>query len=215
MPEERPAKKVTSEAQRGRGQRPAARRRPKLHGAEAGGKLKNDQSEEDENHSHTFPYSTTRHLIDGRGPNRKWEPQTEPWKKRWISPPLLARSRTHGQRPPPTLSVTCSPERSRGGETEPAAATMAAAAEWDSGSEAGPTGDRPAAAASPANGKTATTGSEAGASVSGESDAKVDDGNIQEAESSLREGLSLNYEVSATPLPLPARSWLDLSKCIR
>jgi tetratricopeptide repeat protein 7 len=94
---------------------------------------------------------------------------------------------------------------------------MAAAEEWESGTEAGPTGDwtPPAAAASPANGKTATTESEAGASVSGESEAKVDDGSIQEAESSLREGLSLNYEVSATPLPLLDRSWLDLSKCIR
>jgi tetratricopeptide repeat protein 7 len=67
-------------------------------------------------------------------------------------------------------------------------ASAAAAEEWDSGSEAGPTG----------NGRP-TTESEAGASVSGESEPKVDDGNIQEAESSLREGLSLNYEVSATP----------------
>ncbi|XP_062204610.1 protein NPG1-like [Phragmites australis] len=75
---------------------------------------------------------------------------------------------------------------------------MAAAAEWDSGSEAGPTaaatGDWPAAAASPVKGKAAPLESEGGASASGSSEAKVDDGNIQEAESSLREGLSLNYE---------------------
>ncbi|WVZ90781.1 hypothetical protein U9M48_037048 [Paspalum notatum var. saurae] len=71
------------------------------------------------------------------------------------------------------------------------------AAEWDSGSEAGPTGDWPpaaAAAASPVKGKAAPPESDAGASASGSSEAKVDDGNIQEAESSLREGLSLNYE---------------------
>ncbi|PAN21408.1 hypothetical protein PAHAL_3G463200 [Panicum hallii] len=71
----------------------------------------------------------------------------------------------------------------------------AAAAEWDSGSEAGPTGDRPSAAASPVKGNAALPEeSDAGASASGSSEAKVDDGNIQEAESSLREGLSLNYE---------------------
>lgn len=75
------------------------------------------------------------------------------------------------------------------------------AAEWDSGSEAGPAGEWPPAGLSPANGKAATE-SEAGASVSGSSEAKVDDGNIQEAESSLREGLSLNYEVSGIPPPL-------------
>ncbi|TVU49718.1 hypothetical protein EJB05_01046 [Eragrostis curvula] len=71
----------------------------------------------------------------------------------------------------------------------------AAATDWDSGSEVGPntsTGDWPPAGASPLNGKAAE--SDAGASVSGSSEAKVDDGNIQEAESSLREGLSLNYE---------------------
>ncbi|CAD6269822.1 unnamed protein product [Miscanthus lutarioriparius] len=71
----------------------------------------------------------------------------------------------------------------------------AAAAEWDSRSEASPAGDwPPAAAASPVKGKAALPESDAGASVSGSSEAKVDDGNIQEAESSLREGLSLNYE---------------------
>ncbi|RLM99547.1 uncharacterized protein C2845_PM06G31440 [Panicum miliaceum] len=69
------------------------------------------------------------------------------------------------------------------------------AAEWDSGSEAGPTGDCPSAAASPVKGNAALPEeSDAGASASGSSEAKVDDGNIQEAESSLREGLSLNYE---------------------
>nr|CAB3462343.1 unnamed protein product [Digitaria exilis] len=74
-------------------------------------------------------------------------------------------------------------------------AAAAAAAEWDSGSEAGPTGDWPSAAASPVKGKPALPEeSDAGASASGSSEAKVDDGNIQEAESSLREGLSLNYE---------------------
>ena len=77
------------------------------------------------------------------------------------------------------------------------------AAEWDSGSEAGPTGDWPSAAASPVKGKAALPEeSDAGASESGSSEAKVDDGNIQEAESSLREGLSLNYEVCGIPLPL-------------
>jgi hypothetical protein len=35
----------------------------------------------------------------------------------------------------------------------------------------------------------------AAAAASESSEARVDDGNIQEAESSLREGLSLNYEV--------------------
>ena len=76
-----------------------------------------------------------------------------------------------------------------------------AAAEWDSRSEASPTGDwPPAAAASPVKGKAAAN---AGASASGLSEAKVDDGNIQEAESSLREGLSLNYEVSKSLCPLP------------
>ena len=77
------------------------------------------------------------------------------------------------------------------------------AAEWDSGSEAGPTGDWPpaAAAASPVKGKAAPPESDAGASASGSSEAKVDDGNIQEAESSLREGLSLNYEVSKSLCP--------------
>ncbi|CAL5093015.1 unnamed protein product [Urochloa decumbens] len=69
------------------------------------------------------------------------------------------------------------------------------AAEWDSGSEAGPTGVWPPATASPVKGKEALPEeSDAGVSVSGSSEAKVDDGNIQEAESSLREGLSLNYE---------------------
>ncbi|CAN6329453.1 unnamed protein product [Urochloa humidicola] len=69
------------------------------------------------------------------------------------------------------------------------------AAEWDSGSEAGPTGEWPPATASPVKGKEALPEeSDAGVSVSGSSEAKVDDGNIQEAESSLREGLSLNYE---------------------
>ncbi|RLN31187.1 uncharacterized protein C2845_PM05G15120 [Panicum miliaceum] len=69
------------------------------------------------------------------------------------------------------------------------------AAEWDSGSEAAPAGDWPSAAASPVKGNAALPeGSDAGASASGSSEAKVDDGNIQEAESSLREGLSLNYE---------------------
>ncbi|TKW28726.1 hypothetical protein SEVIR_3G347500v4 [Setaria viridis] len=71
----------------------------------------------------------------------------------------------------------------------------AAAAEWDSGSEAAPTGEWPPATASPVKGKAALPEeSDAGASASGSSEAKVDDGNIQEAESSLREGLSLNYE---------------------
>jgi hypothetical protein len=81
----------------------------------------------------------------------------------------------------------------------------AAAAEWDSGSEAGPTGDRPSAAASPVKGNAALPEeSDAGASASGSSEAKVDDGNIQEAESSLREGLSLNYEVCGiSPPPVP------------
>lgn len=70
-----------------------------------------------------------------------------------------------------------------------------AAAEWDSRSVASPTGDwPPAAAASPIKGKAALPESDGGASASGSSEAKVDDGNIQEAESSLREGLSLNYE---------------------
>ncbi|CAL4905924.1 unnamed protein product [Urochloa decumbens] len=69
------------------------------------------------------------------------------------------------------------------------------AAEWDSGSEAGPTGEWPPATASPVKEKEALPEeSDAGVSVSGSSEAKVDDGNIQEAESSLREGLSLNYE---------------------
>lgn len=87
-----------------------------------------------------------------------------------------------------------------------------AAAEWDSRSEASPTGDwPPAAAASPVKGKAAALQeSDAGASASGSSEAKVDDGNIQEAESSLREGLSLNYEVSESLCPPAARSWFDL-----
>ena len=69
---------------------------------------------------------------------------------------------------------------------------------------ASPAGDwPPAAAASPVKGKAALPESDAGASVSGSSEAKVDDGNIQEAESSLREGLSLNYEVSKSLCPLP------------
>ncbi|KAL6847374.1 hypothetical protein ACP4OV_023227 [Aristida adscensionis] len=73
-------------------------------------------------------------------------------------------------------------------------AAAAAAAEWDSGSEGAhtaATGDWP----SPVKGKAAPPESEAGASAaSGSSEVQVDDGNIQEAESSLREGLSLNYE---------------------
>lgn len=78
----------------------------------------------------------------------------------------------------------------------------AAEAEWDSRSEAGPTGDwPPAAAVSPVKGNAALPESDAGASASCSSEAKVDDGNIQEAESSLREGLSLNYEVSKSLCP--------------
>lgn len=92
----------------------------------------------------------------------------------------------------------------------------AAAAEWDSGSEAGPTGEWPPATASPVKGKAALPEeSDAGASASGSSEAKVDDGNIQEAESSLREGLSLNYEVCRIPPAPAARPWLDLGRGIR
>ena len=89
------------------------------------------------------------------------------------------------------------------------------AAEWDSGSEAGPTGDWPSAAASPVKGKAALPEeSDAGASESGSSEAKVDDGNIQEAESSLREGLSLNYEVCWNPSASGSRSWIILGRGI-
>jgi hypothetical protein len=93
--------------------------------------------------------------------------------------------------------------RGGSGDASGSAAAMAAA-EWDSRSEASPTGDwPPVAAASPVKGKAAMPDSDAGASASGSSEAKVDDGNIQEAESSLREGLSLNYEVSKSLCPLP------------
>lgn len=74
---------------------------------------------------------------------------------------------------------------------------MAAAAESDNGSEVGPTGDS-GAFASPVKARERAPESEAGASAataSESSETRVDDGNIQEAESSLREGLSLNYEV--------------------
>jgi hypothetical protein len=74
---------------------------------------------------------------------------------------------------------------------------MAAAAESDTGNEAGPTGDS-AVFASPVKARARAPESEAGASAATASEseeARVDDGNIQEAESSLREGLSLNYEV--------------------
>lgn len=70
---------------------------------------------------------------------------------------------------------------------------MAAAAESDSRSEAGDS----AVLASPVKARAWAPDSEAGASAataSESSEARVDDGNIQEAESSLREGLSLNYE---------------------
>ncbi|KAM0921657.1 hypothetical protein ACQ4PT_006624 [Festuca glaucescens] len=73
---------------------------------------------------------------------------------------------------------------------------MAAAAESDTGSEAGPTGDS-AVFASPVKARARAPESQAGASAATPSEseeARVDDGNIQEAESSLREGLSLNYE---------------------
>lgn len=75
---------------------------------------------------------------------------------------------------------------------------MAAAAEWENGSDAGPNGDS-AMFASPVKARARAPESEAGTSAvtaSESSEARVDDGNIQEAESSLREGLSLNYEVS-------------------
>ena len=85
---------------------------------------------------------------------------------------------------------------------------MAAAAESDTGSEAPPTGDS-AVFASPvkarARARARAPESEAGASAataSESSEARVDDGNIQEAESSLREGLSLNYEVCSRCLQL-------------
>ncbi|KAF0887582.1 hypothetical protein E2562_002301 [Oryza meyeriana var. granulata] len=78
----------------------------------------------------------------------------------------------------------------------------AAAAESDNGRGASPAAgagrDSAAAVASPVKAKARalmeleTTSASAAASES--SEAKVDDGNIQEAESSLREGLSLNYE---------------------
>lgn len=72
----------------------------------------------------------------------------------------------------------------------------AAAAESDNGSEAGPTGDS-AVLASPVKARARLPELQAGASAATASEseeARVDDGNIQEAESSLREGLSLNYE---------------------
>ncbi|KAM3254772.1 hypothetical protein ACQJBY_048318 [Aegilops geniculata] len=73
---------------------------------------------------------------------------------------------------------------------------MAAAPGSDNGSEVGPTGDS-GAFASPVKARERAPESEAGASAataSESSETRVDDGNIQEAESSLREGLSLNYE---------------------
>lgn len=78
---------------------------------------------------------------------------------------------------------------------------MAAAAESDNGSQVGPTAatDDSAVFASPVKAKTKARAPESEAAASAAaaselSEAKVDDGNIQEAESSLREGLSLNYE---------------------
>ncbi|XP_044411369.1 uncharacterized protein [Triticum aestivum] len=79
-------------------------------------------------------------------------------------------------------------------------AETAAAAESDSGSEVGPTGDS-AEFASPVKARKRAPESEAGTSAttaSESSETRVDDGNIQEAESSLREGLSLNYELMVT-----------------
>ncbi|KAG8093107.1 hypothetical protein GUJ93_ZPchr0012g20972 [Zizania palustris] len=79
---------------------------------------------------------------------------------------------------------------------------MAAAAESDNGSEVSPTAAAArdsAAVASPVKAKAKARALEletsaSAASASESSEAKIDDGNIQEAESSLREGLSLNYE---------------------
>ncbi|KAL5225174.1 hypothetical protein ABZP36_011813 [Zizania latifolia] len=79
---------------------------------------------------------------------------------------------------------------------------MAAAAESDNGSEVSPTAAATrgsAVVASPVKAKAKARALEletsaSAASASESSEAKVDDGNIQEAESSLREGLSLNYE---------------------